>query len=157
GEAFHAVKKHFNLKQGENPSAAQLDEMAKATGGQDATAHLNENGDIEITTKVETPPAKPDEIITDQPTIVDRKRVVDASREAIADEGTIIDARSVADRSGEAIADEGAGASDLPAELRDADDGFDGFMPANGRAVAPASGADIHDLPTGKHAPVDMP
>src|SRR5262249_51219745 len=94
----------------------------------------------------------------DMPTVNDR-RVADRSGdiEATSTNDSPADGRPPEIGSAAGRAGEGAGAGDVPVEMRNADDGFDGFMPANGRAVAPASGADIHDLPTGKPAPVDMP
>ncbi|HEY9783822.1 MAG TPA: hypothetical protein V6D17_00380 [Candidatus Obscuribacterales bacterium] len=65
GKAYHAVKEHYNLKPGEKLNTEQLDELAKKSGGKDATAKYNENGDIEITSKVETPAKRAEQVTPD--------------------------------------------------------------------------------------------
>lgn len=66
GKAYHALKEHYNLKPGERLTPEQLDDLAKKSGGKDATAKYNENGDIEITSKVEGKPPRKEMVSPDE-------------------------------------------------------------------------------------------
>ncbi len=48
---FQAISEHYNLKPGERISPEQLDELAKMSGAEGATARYNEDGDIELIQK----------------------------------------------------------------------------------------------------------